>query len=176
MIKTDKEILTICKKNKNKGLKLIYDKYSAILLGVCIRYVKRQEEAEDVLQNAFVKIFLNIDKLKDDTYLFYWLRKIVVNESINEYRKKKKMVLLSFDDSIKLDNHFSEDLDYDAKKIVKAINCLADGAREVFNLYAIEGYKHKEVAEILGIDESTSKSQYSRARTKIIKILKKKNK
>ena len=136
------------------------------MLTVCYRYMGKTEEAEDVLQDAFVKIFQKILEFKMEGSLEGWIRRIVVNTALDAIRKNKKTLSdLSVDDvSHKVsftDDNFD---DMDVKHLLQLINELPDGYRVVFNMFAIEGYSHKEIADTLGITENTSKSQYSRAR------------
>ncbi len=163
---------------KSKAQKLLYQRFSDNLLGVALRYVKRKEDAEDILQEAFVKIFFKIKELDDLESFNSWIKKIVINESLNYYKKKKREKTESIDDTEKnneevlIDN--SKDINstiYDKSNLEYALNQLDNEQKQIFNLYAIDGYKHKEISELLNINESTTRQKYKRAREKIKKTL-----
>ena len=138
-----------------------------MLLGVCNRYAQSIEEAEDVMQEGFVKIFLNINEFKGDGSLVAWMRRIMINTAITYYHRMRKHRYHDDLDDVReskmSDNSWSES-EFTKEELYNVIHRMPDGYRMVFNLYAVEGYKHREIAEILEIDENTSKSQYSRAR------------
>lgn len=138
-----------------------------MLLGVCNRYAQSIEEAEDVMQEGFVKIFLNINEFKGDGSLVAWMRRIMINTAITYYHRMRKHRYHDDLDDVReskmSDNNWSES-EFTKEELYNVIHRMPDGYRMVFNLYAVEGYKHREIAEILEIDENTSKSQYSRAR------------
>jgi RNA polymerase sigma factor (sigma-70 family) len=149
---------------------MLYDKYSPLLLGICLRYAASREEAEDILQESFMKIFFSIEDFRGAGSFAGWLRKIVVNTSITHYHAN-----LKFRHQVDIEDYmsaevagpgFDEDL-FSSEELYLVLNELPSGYRIVFNLYAVEGYKHKEIAEILNIDVNTSKSQYSRAKNSI---------
>jgi len=138
--------------------------------------VNNREEAEDLLQDSFCDAFTNLDSFRYESSFGIWLKKIVVNRCINWIRKKK--INLVFHEEIdepaqKTDSEIDyEEISMNVNKIHVAIGQLAEGYRIIFSLYALEGYDHAEISEILGISESTSKSQYLRAKNKIKEILK----
>ncbi|MBX2930410.1 MAG: sigma-70 family RNA polymerase sigma factor [Chitinophagaceae bacterium] len=149
-----------------KSQKELYDAYSSKMFVVCLRYTKNQADAEDVLQDGFVKLFRNLDKYRGEGSFEGWIRRIFVNTAIEHIRKNKNntndisdMIENTIKDNYSnaLDNLFEKDLH-------KITSTLSDGYKTVFNMYAIEGYSHKEIANFLGITESTSKSQFSRAK------------
>ena len=145
----------------------LYKRYSRLLLAVCNRYAKDLDEAEDILQEGFVKIFLNIKEFKGDGPLLAWMRRIMINTAITHYHKMRKHRY--HDDLAEVNESKFEDkswgeAEFTEEELFGLIQQMPDGYRQVFNLYALEGYKHREIAEILKIDENTSKSQYSRAR------------
>jgi len=164
---SDEEIINACIKQDKKAQRTLYKKYASIMYGICLRYCNRKAEAEDVLQEAFIKIFSNIKTYRCEGSFEGWLKRIVVNTALNYYKSNLKR---AFDESIDCvqEGHLATDnnneTDLSAEELMKMINELADGYRIVFNLYAIEGYSHKEIAEMLNISENTSKSQLSRAR------------
>lgn len=142
-------------------------------MGVCLRYCDNHEEAEDVLQNGFVNVFQNIETYRGSGSLEGWIRKIMVNTALTNIRKNKKLKqnieLESVEFMLPSTNYISES--FAAKDLLKIIQTLPTGFRTVFNLYAIEGYSHKEIGDMLGISEGTSKSQYSRAKAHLQKII-----
>jgi len=164
---SEKEILAGCIKGKQSAQWELYNRYSRLLLAVCNRYAKDLDEAEDILQEGFVKIFVNIKRFKGDGPLLAWMRRIMVNTAITHYHKMSKH---RYHDDVsevsesKFEEKGWEESEFTEEELFKIIHQMPDGYRQVFNLYAIEGYKHREIAEILKIDENTSKSQYSRAR------------
>ena len=164
---SDNQIIEGCARHERKAQKLLYDKYSRYLLGVCMRYASDKAEAEDILQDSFLKIFFSIKDFSGTGSFIGWLRKVAVNTAITYYHKNLKYRYhVDIDEYVAVEagtNSFEEDL-FTSEELYIVLNELPAGYRMVFNLYAIEGYKHKEIAEILGIDTNTSKSQYSRAK------------
>jgi RNA polymerase sigma-70 factor (ECF subfamily) len=164
---SDSEILNGCVRGKASAQRELYDKYSRPLLGICIRYAGSVEEAEDILQEGFVKIFFNIDHFKGEGSLIAWMRRIMINTAITAYHKALKHKYHDDIEDIRetdITQHEWSEADFTAEELKNIILRMPDGYRMVFNLYAIEGYKHREIAVMLNIDENTSKSQYSRAR------------
>lgn len=143
---------------------LLYSHFSKAMFNLCIRMTGNREDAEDVLQESFVIAFKKLDQLKNDNLFAGWLKKIVVSECCKLNKKKFKWTELSTDEK----QNESEDSSWleivSSKKMHEAIKGLPEGCRQVFNLFAVEDYSHKQVAEYLNISESTSKSQYQRAR------------
>jgi RNA polymerase sigma-70 factor (ECF subfamily) len=164
------EIVGRCKKNDRNAQKELYDVYAPILFGICLRYSKSSQEAEDILQEGFIKILTKIKFFKGDGSFEGWMKKVIVNTAISHFHKNKKYNELQDIDKIKeteietekYDNH-----EFTQEELLNVINKMPEGYRVIFNMYAIEGFKHKEIAEMLNITESTSKSQYSRAKEKI---------
>lgn len=163
---TLEDIVKGCQEGRAKFQKLLYELMSPKMLGVCMRYAKDDYEAEDMLQNAFIKIFQKIDSYRGEGSFEGWVRKIVINTSIEYYRKNLRGI-----HTVDIDE-LGEDIAFTAfdmsriniKALMKLIQSLPVGYRLVFNMYAIEGYSHKEIAGQLGITEGASKSQLSRAR------------
>ena len=164
---SEKDILAGCIKGKQSAQWELYNRYSRLLLAVCNRYARDLDEAEDILQEGFVKIFLNIKRFKGDGPVLAWMRRIMVNTAITHYHK---MLKHRYQDDIaevsesKFEDKRWGESEFTEEELFKVIHQMPDGYRQVFNLYAVEGYKHREIAEILKIDENTSKSQYSRSR------------
>ncbi|MFT4601940.1 MAG: RNA polymerase sigma factor (sigma-70 family) [Arenicella sp.] len=135
--------------------------------GVCLRYAANQAEAEDILQDSFIKAFNSLDKYSGQGALGGWLRKITVNTALEQYRKNKSLKNLSIlvdvnEANLEVGDSAIENLELE--DLLSKIQKLPKGFRTVFNLYAVEGHTHKEIGELLGISSGTSKSQYSRAR------------
>lgn len=144
---------------------LLYDLYAKKMMMVCMRYAPTTFEAEDIVQEGFVKVFSNIHNFKKDCPLEFWIRKIIVNTALKHIRQKSLLTVSH--ETEEVENISSGDYnlnDYSMDELLSMIQSLAPRYRMVFNLYAIEGYNHKEIGEMLDISEGTSKSQYSRAR------------
>jgi RNA polymerase sigma-70 factor (ECF subfamily) len=160
---TDKELIETCLKDNPKAQKMLYDTYSSVLFGICLRYSKNEEEAQDILQDSFIKIFTKLDTYQFTGSFEGWLKRIVTNTSIEYYRKKITMEHLEeigFNPYLAIDS----DRGLEVEELLKMIQELPEGYRMVFNMYAIDGYTHGEIATKLSISEGTSKSQLSRAR------------
>jgi len=154
-----------CKAGERKAQELLYKQFAAKMLGVCIRYATDRMEAEDMLQNGFIRVFQKMSDYRGEGSFEGWVRRIMVHSSIEYYRKHHKMmqvVDMNETDEPSVDPVAMANLD--AKDLIALIQQLAPGYRMVFNLYAIEGFSHKEIGEIMGISEGASKSQLSRAR------------
>jgi RNA polymerase sigma factor (sigma-70 family) len=163
----DFQIIEGCAKHDRNAQKMLYDRYSRFLLGICMRYAEDKAEAEDILQDSFLKIFFNIKDFTGSGSFAGWLRKITVNTAITHYHKNlKHRYHIDIEEyiSVETGTESFEESFFSAEDLYKVLNELPAGYRMVFNLYAVEGYKHREIADMLGIDTNTSKSQYSRAR------------
>jgi RNA polymerase sigma factor (sigma-70 family) len=164
---SDPQIIELCAKHNRKAQQELYDRYSRQLHGVCLRYATDRAEAEDILQDSFLKIFYSIKDFNGSGSFAGWLRKIAVNTAITHYHKNLKYRYhVEIEEYVSVETgvtSFEEDF-FNSDELYKVMNELPTGYRMVFNLYAVEGYKHKEIAEMLGIDTNTSKSQYSRAK------------
>ncbi len=164
---SDLEIIKGCASHNRKAQQMLYDRYSRFLLGICLRYATDRAEAEDILQDSFIKIFFSIGDFSGTGSFAGWLRKVAVNTAITHYHKNlRHRYHLDIEEYVSVETgvtSFEEDM-FSADELYRILNDLPAGYRMVFNLYAVEGYKHKEIAEMLGIDTNTSKSQYSRAK------------
>jgi RNA polymerase sigma-70 factor (ECF subfamily) len=166
-MESEKDILQGCIQGKHAAQQKLFDRYSGLLLGMCNRYAQSLEEAEDILQEGFVKIFLHIKEFKGEGSLVAWMRRIMINTAITHYHKMRKHRYHDDLDEVnetRFEEHSWSEAEFTREELYSVIHQMPDGYRMVFNLYAVEGYKHREIAEILNIDENTSKSQYSRAR------------
>lgn len=159
-------LLAACKKGERQAQKALYESYAAKMMAVCMRYAHSTFEAEDMLQNGFVKIFGSIATFEGAGSFEGWMRRIMVNTAIEAYRKNKRSVETIAIDMVYDQGSFMADIgNLEAKDLMKLVQSLPNGYQMVFNLYAIEGYSHAEIAEQLGISEGASKSQLSRARS-----------
>lgn len=166
------ELIKGCLRRDSSAQKLLYDMYSSKMYGLCYRYVKDSMEAEDVLITAFMKVFDKIQQFKGEGSFEGWIRRIVVNEALTYLRRHRSMYLETELEQADREPNYSALSDHlEAEDLLKMIQELPTGYRIVFNLYAIDGYSHKEIADQLGISENTSKSQLSRARTYLQKVL-----
>lgn len=162
---TEEDIIEGCMSRDREAQRELYSLYASTFYGISLRYMKDQRDAEEVLTNAFMKIFDNISKYRSEGSFEGWMKRILINEALGYIRKYRNMyveVELEKEDSRQV---FSwEDTQLETRELLNMIQSLPSGYRTVFNLYAIEGYSHREIAEKLDITESTSKSQLSRAR------------
>jgi RNA polymerase sigma-70 factor (ECF subfamily) len=166
LMSADNQLIEGCRANNRKAQKAIFEKYKNSMLGVCMRYCKSKDEAEDVLMEAFMTVFSEIHSFRGEGSFEYWIKRIMINSSINNYRKNLKHYFhTDIDDIDDRKMVKNENIEVSSvKDIMKVVQKLPEGYRVVFNLYAIEGYKHKEIAKMLEITVGTSKSQLSKAR------------
>lgn len=168
----DVELIEGCRKQDTQAQKELYDRFSSRLYAICCRYVKDQMEAEDVWIMAFTKILERIDQYKGEGNFEGWMRKVVVNESLSYLRRHKNMYLETNIEAADFEPDYDQlEKHLEAEDLLTLINALPSGYKIVFNMYAIDGYSHKEIADHLGISENTSKSQLSRARAALQKSL-----
>ena len=159
------DLIDGCRRNNRAAQKALYDQMAGKMMTVCCRYVKDRMEAEDILVTSFTKVFERIDQFKGDGSFEGWVRRIVVNESLSYLRKNKTMYLeTDLENADREGSQQALDTDLEAEDLLRMIAELPPGYQMVFNLYAIDGFSHQEIAEQIGITESTSKSQLSRAR------------
>jgi RNA polymerase sigma-70 factor (ECF subfamily) len=170
---TDEELVSGCLIKNPLAQKELYDRFSRKMMGLCARYCDNTEEAEDVLQNGFVNVFANISSFKATGPLEGWIRKIMINTALSNIRKNKKFKLNVELESVEyfLTSPAKTTDNIDTKELLNIIQKLPTGFKTVFNLYAIEGYSHKEIGDMLQISEGTSKSQYARAKQYLQKIV-----
>lgn len=171
------KIIEGCKQNKAKSQMQLYDKYCNAMYIIAQRYVKDNFIAEDVMQDAFIKVFKNIQNFKGEVTIGAWIKKIVINQCI-DYLKKKKIELVSLENSkieIVEENNWTVNEEVTFEIVNNAINNLPDKYKVVLNLYLLEGYDHQEIAQILNITEVASRSQLMRGKNKLKSQLKKYN-
>ena len=173
MYSTEKEIIEGCLKRKRRAQKVLFEKYHASLMGICMRYSKSKSEAEDVLLMGFTRILKKIKTYSGKGSFEGWMKRIVVNIAIDNYRHNNKYYFHESIEETHVDLEFANYIpdNLAVEEILKTIQNLPNGYRIVFNLFAIEGYSHKEIAEKLGITESTSKTQFLKARKKLQLLL-----
>ena len=161
---TEKELVEGCIREDRKCQRLLWEKYSKKLMALCLRYCQNQEEAEDALMEAFVKIYDKLGDFRFQSSLETWMRRVAVNISINKIRARKNIWKEISESEYEIgysDNSFDQ---LNVIQINALIDQLPDGYRMVFNLYAVEGFSHKEIGEMLNIDEGTSRSQLAKSR------------
>ena len=168
---TEQVLIERCKRRESKAQKELYDRFAPRMLGLCIRYVKEKAEAEDVMIRGFTKMFERIDQYEGIGSFEGWVKRIMINESLTYIRRNKAMyVEVEIEKADLQPDYSSVGGMLETNDLLHLIESLPTGYRTIFNLYAIEGYSHKEIGDMLGINENTSKSQLSRARM----VLKKK--
>ncbi len=173
------QLVEDCKRGERKAQAELYKQYAKAMYSLCLRITNDADEAEDVLQEAFLTIFSRLDSFRGEASFGAWIKRIVVNTAINSIQKKR-LDTTSFEKQgdflyEKAENNSEADekeLIFQVEKVKKAVRQLPDGFRMVLSLYLFEGYDHVEIAQILGITESTSKSQYNRAKKKLLEIIK----
>lgn len=168
------KLIQQCIQGKAKAQRCIYDKYAKAMYHTIIRMVPYKTDAEDILQDAFIKVFQSIARFENKSTLGAWIKRICINTTLNHLRKNRPTDYYSIDEfPVEMPPEEQEEgMQYDVQTIHKAIKILPQGCRTILNLYLFEGYKHREIATALNISESTSKSQYQRGRLLLQKELK----
>jgi len=168
---TEQELIARCKSEDRKAQKILYEKFSHKMFGVCKRYLKVNEDAEDVLIEGFYKVFSKMDMYSGNGSFEGWIRRIMVNESLMFLRKRNNFNLSVEISNIEIKSVVTVQDELEAQDILNLLEMLPTGYRTIFNLYVIEGYKHREIAELLGISINTSKSQLILAKKKLQKLI-----
>ena len=172
---SEKDFIDACVRSERWAQKQLYETHYPQMMGVCLRYAKNEHDALDILQEGFIKVFRNIAKYQPGTTLAAWIRRIMVNTAIDYYRKNIRRRTEDLDTAYEL-----KSMDADAisqcseKEILEAVQQLTPAYRVVFNLYVIEGYSHREIADLMDITESTSRSNLVKSRMKLREIINKK--
>jgi len=175
-MQSEANIVSRVKKQDHKAQKALYDKYSPLFFGICLRYLKNAADSEDVLIESFYKIFNKISQFKEEGSFEGWMKRIVVNECLMQIRKKSNLNLhVEIEKAYELKEDPSAVSDINHQDLLALINDLPKGYRTIFNLYVIEGYKHREIAEMLKISINTSKSQLILAKKRMRELYKKKH-
>lgn len=168
----EQDLIKGCLRGDRVSQKQLYEAYSGKMYAICYRYMRDPMQAQDVLITAFTKIFEKISQFKNEGSFEGWIRRIIVNEALTHLRKQRSMQVETDLEVADRDPDYAHLEDHlEAEDLQKMIASLPPGYRIVFNMYAIDGYSHKEIADHLGINENTSKSQLSRARTYLQKLL-----
>ncbi len=165
MRQTEQDMIQGCIKGNLSSQKQLYEQYAGKMLAVCMRYARDRSEAEDMLQEAFLKVFQNIGKFKFEGSFEGWIRRIMVFSAINYYKQRSRKFKEDLDQQ-HIDVAYNEEIidRISAKEIMELVQQMPEGYKIIFNLFAIEGFSHKEISEELGIAIGTSKSQYARAK------------
>jgi RNA polymerase sigma-70 factor (ECF subfamily) len=171
---SESDLIEGCIQGNRKMQYELYQRFSPKMYGVCLRYAANAEEAEDILQEGFIKVFKKMGSYRGDGSFEGWIRRIFVNTAIEHFRKKAYLQPITEQEENTIEGKYLNVLDNLAEKdIIKLIQQLSPGYRTVFNMYVIEGYTHKQIADILNISEGTSKSQLSRAKLILQDLVKK---
>lgn len=177
-ISTHRDIVEECKRGNRQAQFELYRLYAKGMYNICLRMVGRESDAEDLLQNSFIDVFSKLHTFRYQSSIGAWIKRIVVNNCIN-FLKRKRIYFEDLNNAYEYEfSHQDDDLGggkVNVDAIKKALFQLPDGYRVVFSLYSLEGYDHKEIAQILNVTEATSKSQYSRAKKKLKELLKNKS-
>lgn len=171
---SDEQLVKKCLEKDTLAQKHLFDSYSKKMMGVCLRYAQDSDEAQDVLQIGFIKVFEKLDMYNSTGSLEGWIRKIIVNTALDNIRRNKKFMNDVEIEKVdyQLHNYNEDAVDVlSAQDLLRVIQKMPTGFKTVFNLYVIEGYSHQEIADELNISVNTSKSQLSRARTHLQKVL-----
>lgn len=161
----ESDLINGCLQGNRRMQEELYRRFSPRMYAVCLRYAGNAEEAEDILQEGFIKVFKKLDSFRGDGSFEGWIRRIFVNTAIEHFRRKRYLMPVTEKEENTIEGKYMSVLDeLGAKDIMALIQELSPGYRTVFNMYVVEGYTHKEIADMLGISEGTSKSQLSRAK------------
>ncbi|TCZ74520.1 RNA polymerase sigma factor [Flaviaesturariibacter aridisoli] len=162
---SESDLVEGCRQGDRKLQKELYERFAPKMFGVCLRYAGATEEAEDILQEGFVKVFNKISSFRGEGSFEGWIRRIIVNTAIEHFRRKTYLQPVTEREEETMESDYLSVLDSLAEKdIIGLVQQLSPGYRSVFNMYVVEGYTHKQIGELLGISEGTSKSQLSRAK------------
>ncbi|HMT74131.1 MAG TPA: sigma-70 family RNA polymerase sigma factor [Chitinophagaceae bacterium] len=162
---TESDLINGCIDGNRRMQEELYRRFSPRMYAVCLRYAGNGEEAQDILQDGFIKVFKKLESFRGDGSFEGWIRRIFVNTAIEYFRRKKYLTPVTEKEENTIEGNYTSALDdLGAKDIMALVQQLSPGYRTVFNMYVVEGYSHKEIGDILGISEGTSKSQLSRAK------------
>jgi RNA polymerase sigma factor (sigma-70 family) len=161
---TDRELVEGCLRNERACQRALYDRFSRKMMVVCLRYARSVAEAEDMLQEGFVRVFQGLKGFRYQSKLETWITRVMVNTALNHHRKKMYLYPVVEVEETNLVDHETDLSGLELARLVEMIQSLPPGCQVIFNLFAIEGYSHQEIADKLGISVGTSKSQYARAR------------
>lgn len=174
-MQVDANIINRCKQQDREAQQALYDRYSPLFFGICVRYMKNRTEAEDVLIEGFYKIFSKINQFKNQGSFEGWMKRIMINEALMAIRKKNNLNLhVEIEKAGLVKTEAVAEMNLNYAELLELIETLPTGYRTIFNLYIIEGYKHREIAQKLEISINTSKSQLILAKKKLQELYKKK--
>jgi RNA polymerase sigma-70 factor (ECF subfamily) len=167
------QLVRNCLRDKKDAQRQLYTQYAGVMMGVCYRYTKSVADAEDVLQEGFIKVFRNLHQYKGEGELGAWIRRIMVTTAINNHKKNARYQseLVFTDEPLHAVSTDDPELRMEAKELAALVRQLPPGYQTIFNLHAVEGYTHVQIGTMLGIQEGTSRSQYARARALLISWL-----
>jgi len=170
----ESDLIQGCIAGNRRMQEQLYQRFSSRMYAVCLRYAGNAEEAEDILQEGFIKIFKKLDSFRSEGSFEGWIRRIFVNTAIEHFRRKRYLQPVTEKEENTIEGKYLSVLDELAEQdILSLVQDLSPGYRTVFNMYVVEGYTHKEIADLLGISEGTSKSQLSRAKVILQELVKK---
>tara|TARA_B110000046_G_scaffold184960_1_gene224995 strand:+ start:117 stop:653 length:537 start_codon:yes stop_codon:yes gene_type:complete len=170
---TDEELIVRCLEGDQRAQQALFERFAGKMMAVCMRYAGDREKAQDLLQDGFVKVFIHLHKFKGEGSFEGWIRRTMINTVLDELRKRNRMHVdadISEADYLAGEGEMSTS-DLRVEEMMKIIQAMPTGYRTVFNMYAIEGYSHQEIADELGVSESTSKSQFRKARNYLMNII-----
>ena len=171
---SESDLIQGCIAGNRRMQEQLYQRFSSRMYAVCLRYAGNAEEAEDILQEGFIKIFKKLDSFRSEGSFEGWIRRIFVNTAIEHFRRKRYLQPVTEKEENTIEGKYISVLDELAEQdILSLVQNLSPGYRTVFNMYVVEGYTHKEIADLLGISEGTSKSQLSRAKVILQELVKK---
>ncbi|NCO54346.1 MAG: hypothetical protein COZ21_03005 [Bacteroidetes bacterium CG_4_10_14_3_um_filter_31_20] len=175
MIIPEEKLVELCLKKDSNALEMLYNQYSGKMFGVCLRYAKNRDDAQDLLHDGFIKVYTSLKEYKGEGSFEGWMRRIMANTAINFYKRRSKLQFETGNNEEPLFESCYDNIieQISTNELLEHINKMPDGYRLVFNMYVIEGYQHNEIANILGISASTSKTQLMKARMYLMKKVKK---
>ncbi len=171
----EKKLVELCLKKDSNALDMLYNQYSGKMFGVCLRYAKNRNDAQDLLHDGFIKVYTSLTEYKNEGSFEGWIRRIMINTAINFYKRNSRYFFSMNDTEELLFDSYHDGIieQISTLELLGYINNMPDGYRIVFNMYVIEGYQHNEIAEKLGISAATSKTQLMKARRYLMKKVKK---
>ena len=167
----EQELIQKCCDGNRTAYRELYTRYAGELMAIAMRYMKTKQEAEDILQDAFIKAYKNLASFNQQSSLKTWMTRIVINTALNALRKEHQKYQWNIEEAQEVADEYLPLNNFHYMELIGFIQQLPDGCRTVFNLYALEGYSHKEIAEMLGISTGTSKSQYFRAKQLLQEVI-----
>lgn len=171
-VKGEHQLVKDCLRGRADAQRQLFEQFAPVMLPVCLRYSREKMEAEDILQEGFIRVFEKLNTYRFEGSLEGWVRKIIVNVAIRQYQRNAKLhVVTELEEGIAEPDQEMPDSQYSFQELLAMVQSLPDGYRLVFNLFAVEGYSHAEIAETLGITEATSRSQLARARRSLVRML-----